>query len=301
MISATTRIPGAQQLAIAALVGPTLWAACPQALGAEPGWQQALAFHASFDHGTEADVARGDRRLYHAPALNKRADAVVGLPPESTVARVAGRGRFGGALHFQRKSDATAFYQAAGNFPYRATNWSGTVSFWLSTDPATDLAPGYCDPLQITPRAWNDGAFFVEFEKRPASIPFRLGAYADFKIWNPDNRKWESIPVAEKPLVAVDPPPFAGGQWTHVVFTFDHYNTGQPNGVTRLYLNGRPAGDLPVRQQTFTWDPAKTHVMLGLGYVGYFDELSLFDRALSESEVASLHALPHSIGASPRP
>ncbi len=259
---------------------------------AEPSWRAALTFHASFDDGTDADFAKGDRRLYHAPAMSKRAEATPGLPGESTVKRVPGRGRFGAALQFEKKSDATAFFQAVNNFAYRMTNWSGSVSFWLSTDPAGDLAPGYCDPLQITPRAWNDGAFFVEFEKRPGSIPFRLGAYPDFKIWNPENRKWETMSPAEKPLLTVDQPPFGRDRWTHVVFTFEQYNTRRPDGVTRLYLNGRLQQSIPAREQTFTWDPAKAHVMLGLGYVGLFDELSLFDRALNAEEIVGLHQLP---------
>jgi len=28
--------------------------------------------------------------------------------------------------------------------------------------PPTDLAPGFCDPIRITPREWNDRAFFVD-------------------------------------------------------------------------------------------------------------------------------------------
>lgn len=262
---------------------------------AEPSWRGALTFHASFDDGTDADFARGDRRLYHAPAMNKRTEAKPGLPAESSVSRVVGRGKFGAALQFAKKSDATAFYLAATNVAYRAKDWSGTVSFWLKTDPTGDLAPGYCDPVQITPRAWNDAAFFVEFEKRPGSIPFRLGAYADFKIWNPENRKWDSMSAAEKPLLTIDQPPFGRDRWTHVAFTFDRYNTGRPDGITRLYLNGQPAGEIPARQQTFTWEPAKAHVMLGLSYVGLFDELSLFDRALSAEEVAALHQLPKGV------
>lgn len=262
---------------------------------AEPSWRAALTFHASFDDGTDADYAKGDRRLYHAPAMSKRAEATVGLPAESTVKRVSGQGRFGAGLQFQKKSDATAFFQVADNFAYRTNRWGGTVSFWLSTDPAGDLAPGYCDPLQITPRAWNDGAFFVEFEKRPGSIPFRLGAYPDFKIWNPENRKWESMSAAEKPLLTVEQPPFGRDRWTHVVVTFDHYNTRRADGVTRLYLNGQLQQTISAREQTFTWDPAKAHVMLGLSYVGLFDELSLFDRALSGEEIAALHQLPKGV------
>ena len=43
--------------------------------------------------------------------------------------------------------------------------------------------------------------------------------------------------------------------------------------------------------QTFTWDPAKTSIMLGLSYIGLWDELSIFDRALSAEEVAALNKM----------
>ena len=252
----------------------------------------ALTFHASFDGGTEAEFALGDAKLYHAPAMNKRADALPGLPTNGIVT-AGGRGRFGDALSFTDKASNIVFFQAAKNVAYRETNWSGTVSFWLSTDPAGELKPGFCDPIQITPRAWNDAAFFVEFEKRPAGIPFRLGAYADFKVWNPANRKWEEIPMADKPLLTVEQPPFAKGKWTHVAFTFEHFNSGASDGVARLYLDGKPRGTILARTQTFTWDMDKSAVMLGLSYVGLFDELSLFNRALTPEEIARLHALPN--------
>lgn len=175
--------------------------------------------------------------------------------------------------------------------PYRPNDWGGTVSVWLSVDPATDLEPGFCDPVQITSRAWNDGAFFVEFEKRPESIPFRLGVYADLAVWNPGNRRFDDIPQHERPLVTVDEPPFGRGRWTHVVFTFDRFNTARPDGVVRLYLDGKLRGALSPRQQTFTWDPEASAIALGLGYVGLLDELSTFNRALTDAEVRSLHEL----------
>ena len=159
-------------------------------------------------------------------------------------------------------------------WPFEPVNWTGTVSFWLSVDPKTDLEPGFCDPIQITPRAWNDGAFFVEFEKRPESIPFRLGVYADLDVWNPEKRRFADIPAHERPLVTVQDPPFDRGKWTHVVFSFQNFNTGRPDGVARLYLDGKPHGELSPRQQSFTWDPEKNTIALGLSYIGLFDELS---------------------------
>jgi hypothetical protein len=261
------------------------------AAGTPGGLRGALSLYASFDHGPTADFARGDRRLYHAPAMNQRSNATVGLPAGSPVQLDPGQGKFGGALRFTKKSDTTVFYQTLKNLPYRPTDWAGTVSFWLRTDPATDLAPGYCDPVQITSKAWNDAAFFVEFEKRKEDIPFRLGVYADLKVWNPRNLKWEAIPAAEKPLHTVAHPPFAGDRWTHVVFTFDRFNTGLQDGTARLYLDGKLEGSIPTRTQTFTWTPENAHVMLGLGYVGRFDELALFDRALTADEVRQLNTL----------
>jgi hypothetical protein len=222
--------------------------------------------------------------------MNSRAAAQRGVKHTNVAVVAKGEGRFGDAIRFTKRQAALIFYQAAGNLPYNNTNWNGTVSFWLSVDPATDLEMGFCDPVQITPRAWNDAAFFVEFEKRQET-PFRLGVYADFKVWNPENRKWEEIPAANKPLLTIANPPFARGKWTHVVFTFERFNTGRPDGVAKLYLDGELAGALPSRTQTFTWDERQAAVMLGLGYIGLFDDLSLFNRALSGDEVRALHGL----------
>jgi hypothetical protein len=252
--------------------------------------RKALTFHASFDGGVDAARAAGDPALYWAPSFKQRQDAARGLPTGGEVLLARGQGRFGDALRFTQRKSPVVFFKGTGNMPYRPQDWSGTVSFWLSVDFA-ELEPGFCDPVQITPHAWNDGAFFVEFEKRPESIPFRLGVYSDFKVWNPENRRFADIPQHEKPLVAVEQPPFGRGKWTHVAFTFERFNTGRPDGVARLYLDGTAQGGLSPRQQTFTWDPEKNAVALGLGYIGLLDELSIFDRALSADEIRELYGL----------
>lgn len=252
--------------------------------------RNALTFHASFDHGVNADFARGDRQFYTAASFNTRSNALPGLVASNVTVVARGEGRFGDALHFTRKQAPLVFFKAQENVAFRSSQWSGTVSFWLQADPGGSLPSGFCDPIQITPRAWNDAAFFVEFEKRQ-DIPFRLGVYADYKVWNPENIKWEQIPASEKPLLTVPKPPFKAGKWTHVVFTFENFNTGRPDGVARLYLDGIPHGELPARTQTFTWDQAATAVQLGVGYVGRFDDLSIFNRSLTPPEVATLFHL----------
>jgi hypothetical protein len=257
--------------------------------------RDALTFHASFDGSLDAVHAAGNPTLYTAPSIARRQDATPGLPPGGETVQAKGAGRFGDALRFTQRRKPVVYFEAARNVPYAAANWNGTVSFWLSVDPAADLDPGFCDPIQIAPRAWNDAAFFVEFEKTPGAIPFRLGTYADLSVWNPQNRRFEDIPAEERPLVAVEKPPFGRGKWTHIVFTFERFNTGRPDGVVRLYLDGAPAGQLSPRQQTFTWDPSKATIAMGMSYVGLFDELSVFNRALSDAEVAALHALPQGV------
>ena len=57
--------------------------------------------------------------------------------------------------------------------------------------------------------------------------------------------------MAEKPLATVVRPPFTREKWRHVAFTFEHLNTGKPNGIAKLYLNGEERAILKERTQTF--------------------------------------------------
>jgi hypothetical protein len=290
-----SRSPGFTAAFLVSALGFATPAQAQRQEGSLPKLREALTFHASFDGGTDADFAAGDPKIYSAPSMKHPRTGKPGLPDTGAVTPEKGRGRFGDALRFHKKSPEIVFYQGEKNIAYQPRNWSGTVSLWLKTDPQNDLAPGYCDPIQITPREWNDAAFFVEFEKRTNSIPFRLGAYADFKIWNPENREWGKIPFEEKPLLHIHRPPFSADQWTHVLFTFEDFNSGRSDGVAKLYLNGKLYGMLSPREQTFTWDPAKALIMLGLSYVGLYDEVAVFNRALTDSEIRTLHELKEGI------
>jgi hypothetical protein len=252
--------------------------------------RKALALHASFDGQADADFARGDRKIYTASNL-QRADAKAGLH-RADVAIVKGKGKFGDALRFGKNDKAVVFYQADKNMAYRDKDWSGTVSFWLSLDPDKDLEPGYCDPIQITDKKWDDAAFFVDFTKDEKPRHFRLGIYPDFKVWNPKGLKFEQVPVADRPLSEeIVKPPFAAGKWTHVLFTFSGLNTGKPDGAGKLYLDGKPAASISNRTLTFTWEPSRAAIMLGLSYIGLFDDLAIFDRALTAEEVGIVYRL----------
>ena len=253
-----------------------------------------LTFHASFDNGVDADRAAGDPLLYTAPSYEEQDQAEPGLGnPAVSVAEDAGR--FGHALRFAERNQHAVFYRADGNVGYSPESWSGTVSFWLRLDPATDLAPGFCDPIQITDAAYNDAAIWVDFTaENPRQ--FRLGVFGDVEVWNPDGLGPNDNPAFTERLAVVDDWPFAGDRWTHVAVTYA--GLGRPGAAATLYLDGeRVPGDADDVDEPFTWDVDRGAIRLGVNYTGLFDELSLFDRPLADDEVRALHALEGGVAA----
>lgn len=219
-----------------------------------------------------------------------------GLPQEVT--HVAGGGRYGGGLEFSvARNSVIVLFKADRNVAYRDSSWSGTVSFWLSLDPDEDLAPGFSDPLLITSRNWNDAALFVDFTRDDTPRHFRFAAFADEDVWNQPPREWEDVPISERPMIEVGDPAFARDTWTHVVMTFERFNTGGEDGTLTGYLNGERVGTLAGREQTFSWNTDEAVIALGINYVGRFDDLALFDRALTHSEVEALYRLDGGVAA----
>ena len=287
--------PTTAVVALMAIGMLSLGSGCASRNPSQQSLRSALTFYASFDHGADADFARGDSQVYHAKGMNERFAGTRGMPTTPEIHIEAGAGRYGSGLNFTKAQAPVIFYKAPGNVAIPPQDWSGTVSFWLSTDLVHQLPWGYSDPIQITSKAWNDAAFYTDFEKRTNGTSFRLGVCADLKVWNPNNRDWDKMVPPEKPLVLVENPPFAAGKWTHVAYTFEHFNTGKPDGVAKFYLNGELRGEVSARTQTFTWEPSKTLIMLGIGYVGRYDDLAIFDRSLSANEIKTLRDLPEGV------
>ena len=269
-------------------------AASASVVDAASALTSSLTFHASFDNGLDADRAAGDSQLYTAPSYDEQDQAEPGLG-NPAVMLADDAGRFGHALRFTERNQHAIFYKADGNVGYSTENWSGTVSFWLSLDPATDLEPGFCDPIQITDAAYNDAAIWVDFTgENPRQ--FRLGVFGDLDVWNPDGLGPNDNPAFTDRLTVVDEPPFAGDRWTHVAITYA--GLGQTGGTATLYLDGeRVPGGAENIAEPFTWDVDRGAIRLGVNYVGLFDELSLYDRPLTADEVRALHALDGGVAA----
>ena len=248
---------------------------------------EALSFHASFDDHENADLGQGDNQLY---TLTKDKNVVAGNATNGKTLIEKGEGLIGNCLRFTKRDAEWLFYKAARNIADTQANWQGSVSVWLKLDPETDLDPGYTDPILLTTRQWNDAAFFVDFDKEGNPRDFRLGAFADLQVWKPANKNVDDIPESQRPLAVVSDPPFDSDRWTHVVFSWSRFNTGKKDGVAKLYLNGRHVGTVSGWEQTFTWKASEeARLYFGLNYIGLLDELSGFNKSLTDPEIAWIY------------
>ncbi|WP_394748850.1 LamG-like jellyroll fold domain-containing protein [Spongiimicrobium salis] len=253
---------------------------------------EALTLYASFDTGVDADFALGDEKLYTVPNRRARDSAQAGLhKPDISIA--TGEGLFGDALKYTERSPGNIYYPSTKNIAYDTKDWSGAISFWLNLDPATDLEPGYCDPIQITDVSYNDAAIWVDFTKENPR-DFRLGVIGDREVWNPnpegpDNENSSFI----EQLAPVKNPPFGKGEWTHILINFSHLNTA--NGTASLYMNGELKGTRSNISDPFTWELDQSNIYLGLGYIGLMDELSIYNRDLTEAEIEALYGLENGV------
>ncbi|MBQ0736223.1 LamG-like jellyroll fold domain-containing protein [Aquimarina celericrescens] len=254
--------------------------------------KDALTFYASFDQGVNADFALGDKQMYTIPNRKARDSAQVGLhKPDISIAK--GKGRYGDGLLFTERSKGNIYYPSKNNITYNATDWSGAVSFWLKLDPATDLKPGYCDPIQITDVSYNDASIWVDFTKENPR-DFRLGVIGDRAVWNPNPEGPDNEnPIFNEKLVAVKNPPFGKDVWTHILINYSHLNT--QNGEASLYMNGKLKGTRSNITTPFTWDLELSNIYIGLGYIGLMDELSVFNRVLTNEEILILYGLENGV------
>lgn len=244
-----------------------------------------VLFYSSFNGTTTADFSVGDSLIYTAENYDKSDTAKAGLHnPDVVLAK--NKGLTGDALHFKKKNTTAIYYNGSKNLGYSSKSWSGTVSFWLQLDPDKDLAPGYCDPINITDHKYNDAALWVDFTK---DLPrdFRLGVMGDLEVWNPEEKNDDA--EVEKRTVTVKQPPFKTGKWTHIVITYSEVNTN--TSECKLYLDGEFKGVVKDVNDPFTWEEEKAKIMLGLSYVGLMDELSVFDKPLDDNEVKTVYEL----------
>ena len=251
---------------------------------------KALTLHASFDKGLDADYSRGDKTCY----VQKGKELVQAKPNEEAKI-VADAGKFGGALHVPKKGTTRPSFKDKDVLGYNAKSWSCTVSVWLRLNPDKDLEPGYCDPIQIIGDDNKKGYIFCEWSKDETPRYFRYAIRPLFNIWNPKGVSWGDIPFEKRPMVQVEKAPFSREKWTHIAFTVENINDKAKSPRGKLFINGKLQGSIEKWDLTFDWDPAKVLLVLGAAYVGYQDDLAVFDRALTDAEVERVYGLKNGI------
>jgi len=253
---------------------------------ADEALQSSLVFHASFDESYDADFSKGDPVAYV-----KNGEELVPVPENEEVLIVDEGGRHGGALWFPKKGTTRPTYRGEGMLGYNEKSWSATVSLWLSLTPDSDLEPGYCDPIQIIGDDTKKGFIFLEWSKDHTPRYFRYAIRPRIELWDPEGLGWEVLPEEKRPMVQLKSAPFSSDVWTHAVFTLDRINEGMTNSAGALYLDGKRQGNIRNHDLTFGWDPKSIALVLGASYVGYLDDLSVFNRVLSDEEIEKLHGL----------
>lgn len=254
---------------------------------AQDALKKALTLHASFDAGFNADFSKGDRLC-----VVRKGKELVPCMANEEVKLVTEGGKFDGCLHFTKKGNTRPQFSGVKVLGYNDQNWNATVSVWLRLSPDEDLEPGYCDPVQITGDDSKKGYIFLEFSKDETPRFFRYAIRPLFHIWNPTNVQWADIPFDKRPMVQVVKPPFDNDAWTHVAFTLAGINSKEAKPSGSLYINGKLQGKIENWDLTFGWDPAQVALVLGASYVGYLDDLAVFNRVLSDEEVMKLYQLP---------
>jgi hypothetical protein len=85
---------------------------------------------------------------------------------------------------------------------------------------------------------------------------------------------------------------FKSGQWRHVVLSWSNFDTGKPNAIATLYIDGKKIGDVKDRAIAMDWDIEKAGIYTAVGYTGLLDEMACFNRALTADEVTALYQTP---------
>ena len=103
---------------------------------------KALTFHASFNHGPDADFGMGDKKIYTGNFKGSRQQdeipttAGLGAPP---LLIVKDKGKYGDALEFTKDNSHVVFYKLEKNIQYSERDFRGSASLWMSLIPTRFL------------------------------------------------------------------------------------------------------------------------------------------------------------------
>lgn len=255
--------------------------------------RKAIALYASFDEAVKGDFGGGDLTLWTRSTVNAEKKEYAFEKGFDAKAFTIGKGIAGGCLSAGDlpAKNGRIYFPAKGNLAYKKDGWGGAVSMWINTDPNTLFKLKFCDPVQITHKGANDGGIWFDFnDAKPRDL--RMGVFPAI----PPGQKGIKEEDPKAPMVRVKGIGFKQGDWHHVVLNWSNFDTGKPDALASLYIDGKKIGDVKGEAIGMAWDIDKTGIYVAVGYTGLLDEFAVFNRTLSADEVAALHKEPGLVG-----
>jgi hypothetical protein len=257
--------------------------------------RKAATFYASFDDAVRADFGGGEL----TPSTRTNHQTEKGRYvfekgyPEKAFRIAEGRGKAGGALEAVDvpPDNGRIFFPAKGNIAHKAGGWSAALSVWINFDPDSQLKTKFCDPIQITSKSAGNGGLWFDFNDVKPNRNMRMGVFPAVTESRPMIKESRE---AWSPMVWVDSPGFHVGEWHHIVMNWHNLDTGRNDGRGQLYIDGKLIGEIKDKDYPLTmdWDLDKAGIYVAIAYIGLMDELALFNRPLTESDIATLRSTP---------
>jgi formylglycine-generating enzyme required for sulfatase activity len=252
--------------------------------------RKAATFYASFDEAPRGDFGGGSKTLSTRFGSPGKGPYKFEKGYNADVFKIAkGKGIHGGALQPADvlPNGGRVFFPAKGNIAYKKGGWGGSVSFWCNIDPNVQLKTQFCDPVQITHKGAHNGAIWFDFnDAKPRDS--RMGAFPAV----PEGQKPVGEGDPKAPLVRIKDIGWKDGDWHHVVITWQNFDTGKPDAVATLYIDGKRIGEVKDQAIAMDWDIDQVGIYVAISYTGLLDEFAVFNRPLSAAEVERLHKEP---------
>lgn len=249
--------------------------------------KKAVSFYASFDESLMPDVGVGPiKTRFGDPKDPKKFTFEDGA--NKNIYKIAKKGIAGGCLEATDvlPNRGRFFYPVKGNLAFKKGGWGGACSMWIDMDPAA-LKLSFCDPVQITQKGANNGGIWFDFnDAKPRDL--RMGVFPAV----PEGKTGARESDDDAPMVWVKRVAFKSGQWRHVVLSWDNFDSGKPNAIATLYIDGKKIGDVKDRAIAMDWDIEKAGIFTAVGYTGLIDEMACFNRVLTADEVMALYKTP---------
>lgn len=166
----------------------------------------------------------------------------------------------------------------------RSLSFNGSNSLVTVNDSnSLDLTNGMTISAWVYPTSWATGWKALVMKERPSGLAYALSANSDL-----------GQPAASLRIAGADRSLSAGAHlpsntWTHLVATYD-------GATQRLFVNGAQVGS---RAQTGTLETSASPLRIGGNTVwaneyfqGLIDEVRVYNRALSQTEIATLAQTP---------